>query len=142
MLPVKDLTPRREGVPCFSVTISPDEEDTLKELVQQQLDKEHEFAEPSVIEEQPTAECLEVSNANEAIMTRRTELPVMEISIENEVEVTAKMKNESSPNIKVFKSWPDRHESPMSLAPAGINSTLLTPVQEEQVVQTAMTSVR
>lgn len=87
-----------------------------------------------MIEEQPTAECLEMSN--DPIMTRRTELPVMEISIENEMEASQKTKIEMSPNIREMKCWTialGQNDSPTlksfsSLAAPGLNSTLLTPV--------------
>lgn len=77
-----------------------------------------------------------MSGVNE-METRRTELPVMEISIENEVEVSSRPKlDQSSPNMKPLKFWQQQYlanESPMikeysSLVCEELDSTLMNPI--------------
>jgi hypothetical protein len=99
---------------------------------------EPELHNPSVIQEQPTAECLEMSNANEEMTTKRSALPVMEISIENDLEASQRLQFElSSPNIMPMKFWRQRMEGSPTLkdysslvAAEGLDSTLLNPMAE------------
>jgi hypothetical protein len=152
----KELTPFKHeevditdsGFKCYLIPISsmsddasvPKFNETLRELVSKQImsTQEHEFHEPSVIQEQPTAECMEISLAYEPQTTKRSALPVMEISIENEVEASQRQKlDQSSPNGPGMKFWRHRFEGSPTMkdysslvAAEGLDSTLLNPVEE------------
>lgn len=72
---------------------------------------------------------------NDALTTKRSALPVMEISIENEVEASQRQKlDQSSPNGLGMKFWRQRFEGSPTIkdysslvAAEGLDSTLLNP---------------